>query len=1091
MTDGIIRNITSAITNFPLFGRASDQQNSNGFYNVISGGYGFVYNNRNPEVEGVLRRHRVDPDSLYIINSESLAYGLLRAVKTNDRTKFEQIMNTVYELSRRNYRETRSIKLLPWAVTIPRNATSRNDFSIVGFSDNENFGNASAADSDIDLMTAMIMGVQKGWGNNELRSFIHLYAQDFVRNVVKVFPRTPTERNPRSSFYLLNQGALIPGETDSASGRVYYKFYPTYPNFNYLKYIAEYFRNGGTNNFSGSSYLYNQFSYLHDDTREIFTQMKSQYRTDLQGENPRFPSNVMISVPLTGQLIFKNANYNQVDSLRLFWRTQDDTFIYTNAQLAALRQNNISRQDYYYSYLFEITELRNPLDTEGTRIESGFNFDDVLKHEGYINHPLHTFNTHWGISEWRPFQAFGDGYHLPGEEVTADRTPIETRSSANYRAAVSTSVLDLKIKMLHAFELMGGSTLVDKGERAAEDTLTHLVQLPTVADTHISTPGSLWFWRGVRKASDFVSKGNFISRWVTEKINQVNNIECVSRFVSSLRTMKGVSPDQLKERIDRLIAAAPNRLNANNAVLRQLYLEKVLLWNTLSPAEKDQLENEIAPAFGLQSLIAYQRYAEQVAGSEGRNYHRIQLSLEGVNIDTDTQSIYDIQCLPISSNLKGLLIGEIIKREAQSRLLALQNSTADARAEAYENIRDFIAEVPEEHRLTAITFIAYDDRLNIGERKTIILEALEKLDKDEMSQSAYLDNYLALWRAYYLVLYNETKVSRDACASVNATTEARGELVNNLSRLEEMTNIIFGEESLANERLDLSAQEQQALRPLLEQNPLPGFYKIARYKCRYDPTTHLLSVHGTMTRTELESIDQATGRRYTVALERLWRRSQPTRRPDNFEISLGETDRRIVSLFKENRENITNALYAYRDINSYEYGDLVADTATLMYWTGYGLINEVQRNNPRGFSEAHFSYMRYFRERAINLLGRYKNDNSDVNSIARYWMNQHSIFAINSRIAVEESGNAQEMFNAIRVLDEKMAEALRYNHQQSYAHLLAAKASIIISMRGAYPRARETLQEILNDPRLRKFDYIYTEVRKQVENAFRPVRPPH
>jgi hypothetical protein len=49
------------------------------------------------------------------------------------------------------------------------------------------FGNASAADADLDLLVALIMAIQKGWGDSSMKNFVYLYAIDFLDQVVKSY----------------------------------------------------------------------------------------------------------------------------------------------------------------------------------------------------------------------------------------------------------------------------------------------------------------------------------------------------------------------------------------------------------------------------------------------------------------------------------------------------------------------------------------------------------------------------------------------------------------------------------------------------------------------------------------------------------------------------------------------------------------------------------------------------------------------------------------------------------------------------------------------------------------------------------------
>jgi hypothetical protein len=238
---------------------------ADGYFGETPEGFGFIINN-NPlqEIKDIL------PPGNFVINSESMAYGLSKAVADKDWHKVGALLKTIYYFSQLNYQETSAtLRLLPWAVIY-----NGKTFQIAQKGGIANYGNASASDADQVLLAAMMQAVQAGYHDPDLRNFIALYADDFIQYDVAKYAE------PDGSIHsLLKSGGFIEPEFDAQTGDSIYQYHTSYPNYKFLQYLADYFKADGMYNTVGSTYRYAVFSQLLLDTKTLMGKIIEAYPT--------------------------------------------------------------------------------------------------------------------------------------------------------------------------------------------------------------------------------------------------------------------------------------------------------------------------------------------------------------------------------------------------------------------------------------------------------------------------------------------------------------------------------------------------------------------------------------------------------------------------------------------------------------------------------------------------------------------------------------------------------------------------------------------------------------------------------------------
>ncbi|MDD5457014.1 MAG: hypothetical protein PHV30_08280, partial [Candidatus Margulisbacteria bacterium] len=488
-------------------------------------------------------------------------------------------------------KETETIKLMPWLSVVKHD----NSIEIVkniqdtGGEFQKNFGNASAADADLDLLTALIMGLQKGWGDSNLKNFIYLYAKDFIYQVMKTYSIN-VDGTPQN-FFLMSKGAFIAAEQDE-NGYIWNSFYPSYPNYKYLQYIAEYFKNDScTSNSQGSEFMHKQFNKLLSDTKHLMAAVKDKY--DISSDKAKvftLPEHMKISVRDNKEIVIKDASaHNEMDNYRLYWRTGDQDFEACDGKLdnkCKLLEKNKN------SYLYYLSNIKH-LSPDDVPLKYHFHFTDVQENDNSGWEFWNNFVKHWSYT---PDQA---NKYKEKDEFKEQDIASHPAELAVFYEIVPQDKLTVMTHYMYGVELSKSKMSVEKSVKLFEDTLTKLIDRDEInyESTFLSYIGAYYSVDVINRIANMFS-GNKILANIPEKLsnklmdinNNTNNIEIISYFIQTLRVMKGLPNKEIKKALNRIIASAKDKTNVKNSVLKALYMEKILLWDVLDPQERSQLK---------------------------------------------------------------------------------------------------------------------------------------------------------------------------------------------------------------------------------------------------------------------------------------------------------------------------------------------------------------------------------------------------------------------------------------------------------------------------------------------------------------------
>lgn len=239
-----------------------------------------------------------------VVVSEGLGYGLLLAVQNNDLGLFQELMATIQYLSEANYTATqKTTYLLPWVTDINlsiinKDATQMSDSNPLD-------GRPSAADADLDIIAALIMGAKKFAGrfnvivDQQLNNLINRFAQEFMTHDVAVIPAV-SSRTAVSNMYVLKQGAFI------ESTPAYMEIYPAYAYGPWFQMISAYY--GGDTFDSGVPYIAEFFRKLAADSVRLQEDISSALGCSLAA----LPEKVALSFVLNGKSLMNTLSIQYV-----------------------------------------------------------------------------------------------------------------------------------------------------------------------------------------------------------------------------------------------------------------------------------------------------------------------------------------------------------------------------------------------------------------------------------------------------------------------------------------------------------------------------------------------------------------------------------------------------------------------------------------------------------------------------------------------------------------------------------------------------------------------------------------------------------
>jgi hypothetical protein len=771
--------------------------------------------------------------------SEHIAYAMLSAVKNNDEETFMELFKTVKYLSDLNYKKEESsetLKLLPWVVV-----ETPNGLQIPKVPGERHVANASAADADLDLLAALVMGVQKanqnGWKNNaeeQIRNFFDTYVKQFrdqvvhyyidsdlaimsaggfiskeqesrsfdsnqvdeiIDNVLANYPNEEIDKYKNffkknllvstnaGSYELIGDGATLVKRFDNENfialdflilndiygvfdqkAKTWTVYYPSYPNLEYLQYIAEYFT-PHSNMDKGHKNLHEYFIHLIDSTKRINQKLVEELSKGSSKQQIIPPVRVKVSTEGDNEIIFKefylpSENDAYADRFRLEWRSPEFyNAIYPNGLQYEVDTQNSS----YYSFLKE--GLVNMDIRKEAPITVYYKSSDAVPDS---NRNDTNIQTHWGFNRgYFADLVEGRQYWLcetissldcSFEKTTYNLDP-KNYSKVPQSRRMHYNSTPIRTQFSQAMELCSNPITLSRGIDEFEKAFERQLQKDKVEHTMLSTiwEKPLAFLQELAPSVSFLD-----APYLNEIAEKELNIEIVSYYLDMLKTMKGATNKDLKIAITRLIALAKDKQNFNNAFLKALYLELILLWDILEPSDKTYLEDIVIgedDVFGLRPILENKK--DKYSNKEAvYTYNDISMIAPFDMIynssSKDEKGNYIItysklDAFPMSTLLKEDYLEEIIKRDMKD---FLSKSQKDSKS-LYIEFSKYINNLSQKHKYYVFSMAIYYNIFSDEEKIKLIDYFLNELDKSNPRE--YMKNYLAIYLAYQFMLFEKIK----------------------------------------------------------------------------------------------------------------------------------------------------------------------------------------------------------------------------------------------------------------------------------------------------------------------------------------------
>ncbi|MDR2430984.1 MAG: hypothetical protein LBD99_01835 [Candidatus Margulisbacteria bacterium] len=966
-----------------------------GYYGQTSDGFGYVINN-SPSGE-LLELQDALPEGYYIINSESLAYGFAQAVAEKNWPRVKALLKTIYYLSQKNYRETnQTTKLLPWAVFY-----NGQDFQIAQKDGISNYGNASASDADLLLLTAMIKAVEQGEDEQDLRNFIALYANEFIQRNIGVY----YDRNNNIHLLLLSGGLIGPRFLD---GDLVYKFYTSYPNYDWLNVIKDYFQQDGLYNTAGSAFYYAIFSQLLEDTQGLLKKIIARYPDPAQ-----FPNVLELRAvrwdPESGkygglQLVEPDAQYpmETPDARQAaLWRLPLNIGYNPGGAFSPPAATN-----YYTYYLQELAKI------DFSSTTARFSINDAIYRNGNIHYLANSFVKHWKAGHLSPF--YDSRYDVV--DAVPDSSEIPS-ALAGYYQNKSQDYSYLRKFIEYALALAKSRDTAAQAVQVYEDTLLKYLSKDDLKSAKVQIT--------LAPVDKLFDLGNIPAlNLLVEK----SAIDLVDEYLSILTSMLGYNSEQLLQKINLLLLTAElNNYPPDNPVLRALYLQKIMLWSSLSPLDRSHLRLISARYAEYGDDLVYDYFANPpVKQNELRRLILEWGEYRGDNkIDTlavnktlpagAIPEITDYKLTPqklsrmeIPRSLKMALIKELVKRDVQS---ILARNTGDLETA----LSGYINNLPQEYQMQGFVPVLFAETETIPARikRDMIDRVLAGIDRSSGTlygrrydlasadgrrefNEAYNNYYVMLWSAYKLALYQEANSALKFLNNEDNQKNARAEMAKRakslnavLPRLLQMIDII----------------QQTGIQ-------MPAAYGDAL-------------------------VDAFAAKYY-------------------------------ADIYLDYRQN-------------FAYMDTLADFLNNIYWLGYDLERLASGAATRDlFSKENAELYAQLRPAVYSLIAMYKNYNPN-------WRENNKLVGVIERITLQEEANIDNIKDTLAKLADLQKNALLYGQLEEYAYYKVSEAYIYAAVtyydteNGVKINGLDLYNRVLEDEYLDRYDYMVETVRAMAE----------
>ncbi|MDR1322952.1 MAG: hypothetical protein LBK68_00775 [Candidatus Margulisbacteria bacterium] len=801
----------------------------------------------------------------HIITAESMLSGLADAMAAGDMAKFQAIFNMIDALCVENYNKGKAKRLfLPRVVTLKPQDSARklslDNFTIPGGND----GKASSSGADLMLLALLIKALDMDFNTglmnapkflydaqNRIRNFIARYASEMVKSSGDVYPYTDETGATR---LLLTPGGLIGSNESPRDQSIIYEYHTDYvQNLDILRCIVQYFRPGfGIGNSKGSSELYTIFTALLSDTEELKKRIDAKF-SDAVKYPQGMPQTVYIYLPHASGQPVRVLDANEFSAEMN--PNKKEEYISLNYP-----GSNGYDYGYYYTQIMQAASSgKQPaIDFKQTKAQVNVNEDYIYGKTG-IGVVANHVARHHGVAGISPLHdrrlqndsEIGRGRLQTADSKAYDRTP--------YPFAVSIPILFFNIDIIGDWEKvfsdrlraalrrMSEADYAAQGEQMYTNTLLAYAGLPTakmvkkgmtterVAITAIRVDDFLESVLGF--SEEFVRKGLYI---------EISAVDVVSYYLLQISAMFGYDKPELLHRINMLLAEIERQaqtkgkeVDLDNPIVKALKLQQLLLWNNMSPLQRDRLDLADLEHYGLRPLYNY--FKDQPA-TQNDIIKLTEFSWDGIELDV-SDAIVDpvtgekeytltpdkLKKMRIPQQLKDVVFSEIARRDILEKIKKYPLPVPlEREKEREENLReelfDYIDNLPKEYKVPGLIPILFSEGEldeNDERKPDPIPRAIKEefirtyLDEIDYTKAGASGKYNTLWQAYTLLLYKEVskeisdwvkKVKADESDQPNAKTLLL--IKQKLANLTAMLNIMH---------LTGLPLEQQSTDPLIEQ----------------------------------------------------------------------------------------------------------------------------------------------------------------------------------------------------------------------------------------------------------------------------------
>lgn len=678
--------------------------------------------------------------------SAEVVHNTLTAVAADNKREFQKWFKTARALSEWNYKTTDSSKLMPLIANKITWANGEIKYTI------DAVGIASDSRTDLQILAAGILAEQKGWLDYDDKWFLALYLEAFLNNAYEY----PFQKNEKGEFNLfptpvIGLGHLRPSFNDDTQ---VYEIALAEEDLFYLKVIRKYVEK--------PSFL-----------RQLWTHLNPFNNSDDRG-----------------YLLGHSGYYDQADNLlrttvamyekigqdgRAYFRLTPDRklSLITNKRWSKYEKDEIISKYGIRNLEDDTTLTANSLDKiQNIKIKPSFSINNLRPGQsGFWATVWDNFTKSFRVTHKLSSQYDRDAYpqiHAVNGDYVVDNTNYPSEFVNFYRAPQPQLFADPWNKFVNGMNSamgMKGFTYGHMGQSILEQVLMDAAHSPEIT--------SITY--------------NFIPPKTDVQILRDRKTNAVEEYVwAMLSTIHGRSGQELVTHIDGMLAriGSDGTVSPDHIVVQNLYWQKLLLWNYISPNSKEVMKAAVEyyadqpgeKSFPWKEMLEFLKKPAQ----DWDIYQHFNGKIDGHQINTADESftiekLFAMQI--VYSRAEGLIADILFRRDIRTILEKGKNIESELERNKYlkSELDKYLDRLPNrEYRdkygntiLAMILFSRdkYDEAgkniivpaVNVELKKQYILDALQKIDiRDEkFNKGQYRSTYLLLNGALRLIYADE------------------------------------------------------------------------------------------------------------------------------------------------------------------------------------------------------------------------------------------------------------------------------------------------------------------------------------------------